>query len=321
MEEIREVNDQKLWDEQIKKNVDYTFLQSWNWGEFQKERGEKVYRVESSNGSCQFFTVSAKRGKFLFVPHATFVSKELLNYLKKTAAEEGCIFIRFSPWILESERSLKEFRSLGFKDAPTMMHAEETWLVPIDGTESEVFSRMRKTHRNLVRRAEKDGIIIERSGDIDILYKLLVETSKRHKFVPFSKAYLEKEWEVFSIDKSCELFVGKFDGEILAAAIIIFYGKFAFYYQSGSKETRLPVNYSLQWEVIKEAKKRGCEIYNMWGVAAENSKNSDGLFMFKSGFGGEAKKYMHAQDLVLSPKYYLTLLAEKIPRRWRNFGR
>lgn len=311
--EIKEVSSQDEWDKLVTSQDDYTFLQSWDWGEFQKSRGEKVWRVVVGDKPCQFFTVSARRGKFLFVPHVTFVNKELVEFLKKTAQEEKCVFIRISPWMTNGG-----FAKFDFREAPTMMHAEETWLVPISGSEGEVFSKMRKTHRNLIRRAERENIRIQRSKDLKILHHLLVETSKRHKFVPFSSSYLEKEWAAFSIDNACELFVGEFDKEVLAAALIIFYGKFAFYYQSGSKETRLPVNYLLQWEVIKEAKMRGCEIYNMWGVAAENSKNSGGLFMFKSGFGGEAKKYLHAQDLVLSPKYYLTYALEKIPRRWRH---
>lgn len=303
------------WDKFITSQPDYTFLQSWNWGEFQKAMGEKVWRLENS---CQAFTVTAKRGKFLFVPHLTTKIQDTKYKIQEIAKKENCSFIRVSPWLEDSEENRNYFKKLGFRPAPIMMHAEETWLVPLDKSEEEIFSGMRKTHRNLIRRATKENVIIEKStnlSDLSYLSDLQLEAAKRHNFVPFSKEYLEKEITAFG--KDAVLFLGKHRDEILSAALIIFYGKFAFYYQSGSKTSNIPVNYLLQWEVIKEAKKRGCTIYNLWGVTAENKSNASGLLTFKSGFGGYQKNYLHAQDLILSPKYYLTYVLERIPRKWR----
>lgn len=300
------------WDKFITSQPDYTFLQSWNWGEFQRAMGERVWRLENS---CQAFTVTAKRGKFLFIPHGLFFEEKLIGLAKK----ENCSFIRVSPWLEDNEKNKNYFRKLGFKPAPIMMHAEETWLVPLDKSEEEIFSAMRKTHRNLIRRAIKENVIIEKStnlSDLSYLDDLQLEAAKRHNFVPFSKEYLEKETTAFG--KDAVLFLGKWQSSTLSAALIIFYGKFAFYYQSGSKVSNIPVNYLLQWEVIKEAKKQGCTIYNLWGVTAENKSNASGLLTFKSGFGGYQKNYLHAQDLILSPKYYLTYLLERIPRKWRS---
>jgi len=72
----------------------------------------------------------------------------------------------------------------------------------------------------------------------------------------------------------------------------------------------------LQWEAIKEAKQRGCERYNFWGIADEKSKIKKhpwwGLSLFKMGFGGYRKEYVKTQDLPLSPSYWLTFIFEKI---------
>lgn len=306
---MEEITDQKTWDDFVTSKSDYTFLQSWNWGEFQKTQGERVWRFKDVG---QVVTVSARRGKFLFIPHGWGFNKELVNLAKR----EGYSFIRVSPWLEDTEKNRGLFKKFGFRPAPTMMHAEETWLVPIDKSEDEILAGMGKTHRNLIRRAIKDGVVIEKSDDVDILYDLQLEAARRHSFVPFLKKYLEQEVKVFG--KNAVLFLGKWQGQTLSAALIVFYGRFAFYFQSGSKQTKVPVNYLLQWEVIKEAKKRGCIIYNMWGVSAENKGNAGGLYTFKSGFGGFQKNYLHAQDLVLSPKYYLTYILEKIPRRLRS---
>lgn len=329
--EIKEITEKYSWDRFITSCPDYTFLQSWNWGEFNNLRGEKTWRLgifdgQKQIGACQVLSVSARRGNFLFVPHGpvpilnkeTF--KELVNYLKILCRENNGAFLRVSPWIERTGENLELFRELGFRPAPTIMHTEETWLLSLQETEVTLLSQMRKTHRNLIRRAEKEAVEIEAGSDVKqlkVLYELQLEAATRHNFVPFSEKYLREEFSLFVKDGSARLFLAKHKGEYLAAAIIIFYGKIAFYFQSGSRQTNIPVNYSLQWEVIKEAKRRGCEVYNFWGISAENKSNERGLYMFKSGFGGFEKDYLHAQDLVLSPRYWLTNGIERIPRAWR----
>jgi len=76
-----------------------------------------------------------------------------------------------------------------------------------------------------------------------------------------------------------------------------------------------PGNYLLQWEAIKEAKKRGMKKYNFWGVAPLDSKDHrfSGISIFKRGFGGEDVQYLHAQDLIINhKKYVITFAIEKI---------
>lgn len=343
---IKEITDQKTWDDLVTSFPDYTFLQGWNWGEFQKAMGERVWRFETQDkrhkiqGVCQAITVTASRGKFLFVPHGPLVKvqdprlktqeiyKELTSHLANLAKREGCSFLRISPWVKATGENKEIFRELGFRPAPMLMHTEETWLVDIAKPEEQLLSQMRKTTRNLIRRAQRDGVVIDQIQDtgtttqeaVKKLHELQRETVKRHHFVPFSQKYLETEFKIFSRDNQALLFLGKYAGRVYAAAVIIFYGQFAFYFHSASKETNIPVNYLLQWEVIREAKSRGCQVYNLWGVAPENKPNHPwaGLTVFKSGFGGFRKDYMHAQDLPLSPKYWLTYTLEKIPRTWRQ---
>ncbi|MEI8067962.1 MAG: peptidoglycan bridge formation glycyltransferase FemA/FemB family protein [Candidatus Shapirobacteria bacterium] len=332
--EIKEISQKAIWEKFVQSQEDYTFLQGWNWGEINKTTGEKLFRLglyDQKNliGICQVFTISARRGKFLFVPHGPILKsfsqtnlKFVFDYLKKLAKTEKVDFIRISPWLESTEKNKKIYKNLGFKSAPIFMHAEETWLIDIDKDENTLLSEMRKTTRNLISRATRDGVEIIKSTDpkdIKYLYDLQLETSKRNHFVPFSKKILELELNTFGQDNQCLLFLGKHNKIITGAAIIIFYGKFVFYYQSGSVENKVPINYLLQWEVIKEAKSRGCKIYNMWGIAPPNVPNHPwiGLTTFKTGFGGFNKNYLHAQDLILSPKYYLTYIIEKIPKTLR----
>jgi Uncharacterized protein involved in methicillin resistance len=333
--DIKEITDRSIWDGFVGSFPDFTFLQGWSWGEFNIARGERVWRWGVYEGStligvCQVVSVTARRGSFLFVPHGplskTIDNSSFLSHLIKkmvdVARASKYSFIRISPWLEATDENKMLFSQLGFSDAPSYMHAEETWLLPLEGDEQALLREMRKTTRNLISRAERDGVEIIKSSDVTdlrVLFDLQKETALRHNFVPFSENYLKTEFEIFRKSDEALLFLGKHNGVISSAAIIIFFGKRAFYFQSGSIRSVAPVSYILQWEVIKEAKRRGCLLYNLWGVAPENDLDHQwvGLTTFKSGFGGHRKNYMHAQDLPLSKKYWITYIAERIPRRFR----
>ena len=96
-----------------------------------------------------------------------------------------------------------------------------------------------------------------------------------------------------------------------ASAIIIFYGNMAAYRHSASLQLdkRLPTSYLIQWEAIKEAKKRGVMWYNFWGIAPEGASSKHpffGITHFKKGFGGSHMELLPCFDIPLKMRYYLT---------------
>ena len=259
--EIKEIVDKTTWEEFITSLADYTFLQSWSWGEFNRLRGERIWRLglyerDRLTGVCLVVSVTAKRGTFLFVPHGplmwNFTSARLeflVAYLVNLCREHHYYFIRISPWLESSQPNRKIFLGLGFRPSPSLMHTEETWLLDLGKKdERQLFSEMRKTTRNLVRRASREGVEVVKTKnvkDVGYLYKLQMATVKRHRFVPFTKQYLDDEFKVFVNDDQIMLFLARHKGQILAAAQIIFYGEMAFYFHSGSVESSAPVNLSL----------------------------------------------------------------------------
>jgi len=338
-----------------------TFLQSWNWGEFQRAEGNKIWRVGIFENndliSVALITkIQAKRGSFLFLPHAPSVTlakeggpaikyeilKTLLKELKKIAKEEGVGFIRISPiWerVKEDKSSsspfaatrvnkenIEIFKKLGFREAPIHMHPELTWELDITSSEQGLLKGMRKTTRYLIRRAlkNKDIEIIQSQNlkDVEIFDKLYQETVKRHHFFPFSLKYLKNEILAFQPNNQVAIFLGKYKGEVVCAGIFVFWLNLAFYHHGASslKYSKIPVSYLLQWEAIKEAKRRGCKVFNFWGIAPEEKKSHPwaGLTLFKKGFGGYKKEYLKTQDLPLSKSYWLTYFFEKLRKLKRK---
>ncbi len=42
---IKEITDKKIWEETLLNYSEKSFLHSWNWGEFNKLMGNKIWRL------------------------------------------------------------------------------------------------------------------------------------------------------------------------------------------------------------------------------------------------------------------------------------
>ena len=356
--EIKIIEDKETW-EKFLEGKEKTFLQSWNWGEFQKKLGEEIFRLSFFEENkllalSLVIRIRAKRGNFFLIPHGPIlrennfplkekVLKSITLYLKNLSRER-VNFLRIAPIFERNKENKRVFKELGYREAPLHIHPEITWLIDISKPEDEIFANFRKVHRNLIRRAQKEGVSIEKSDsfqEVEKFNKIYQETAHRQKFVPFSEDYLKKEFESFNRDKQILIFTAKYQDQILSSAFIIFYDQTVYYHQGASIHSKIPAPYLLQWAVIKEAKKRGCQRYNMWGVAPLNQKIYQqerekkekinpykifkrkhpwfGLSLFKTGFGGQAKFYLKSQDLPFNKKYFLNFIVEKSRKIKRRY--
>lgn len=347
---IQEIGELSTWNVFFDQNGSPSFLQSWEWGEFEEKMGYRVtrlgvYKKNELAGIAQVIHMKTRRGSFLFIPHGPIMNvergtwnveriiKALQEYLIDLAKKENCSFIRIAPILENMPENQKIFADLGFKKAPIYMHAERLWVLPlyhldIDRSkmvinDEEILSKMRKTTRYLIRKAQREGVIIEKRTDemaVDDFYKIYEQTAARENFVPFSKAFIREEFNAFNKTGNALFLFGKVHpAGGIASALIIFTKSTGFYHQGASIHTKIPVTYLLQWEAIKEARRRGCQFYNFWGIQQEGRtpKSWSGLTLFKQGFGGQQIDYLPTQDLVLSPKYYLIYLYERL-LAWRR---
>ncbi len=358
MMEVREMNDKNIWEEFLLLCDRKSFLQSWNWGEFQKSLGNKVWRfglyenqyhrpVYGTDGGLVAVALvikhTARRGSFLIVPHgpvtaqsiaqsqpsteqsssALAVLKVLLERLKKLAREEKVDFIRISPIWERLPENEKLFKDLKFRLRPLHTHPESSWKLNIEPSEEDLMNGMRKTTRYLIKQAEKNNDIeIIQSfdlKDVEEFNKMHLEVVKKQNFVPFSLEYFEKEFLAFAEDKQVALFLAKYKGKLVAASYGIFWSNMAFYHHAAllTEYKKVPAAYLLQWTAIKEAKNRGCKIYDFWGYSdpVKNPKHPySGPTLFKMGFGGYKEEYVMTQDLPTSQKYWISYIIERIRR-------
>lgn len=333
---IQEVTSKNIWEDFLTTHQPHSFLTSWNWGEVQSRLGTQIIRLgvfkeDRLVAVVLVLFVQARRGAFLFCPHGPVVAEgedryavleTLTHFLAKRGKDLRCSFIRISPLFLNNEENRTMFIRLGFRNAPVhLMHPELAWLLDVQKDDEVLMKEMRKTTRYLIRKAEKEGVVIKEGTDTEALETFLRvyrTTVHRQQFTPFKDESFRSELEVFRADNQVKLFRAEYEGKVIASAIIIFYGSSGFYHHGASDQaySQIPGSYLLQWRVIQEARQRGCHFYNFWGVVRPEQKKHPwaGLSLFKMGFGGFEEEYVHAQDYILSSRYWLVYLIERIRR-------
>lgn len=335
---IKEINKKVDWEKFMTSHQEGNFLHSWNFGEFHEKLGKKVKRIGFFEenilvGVMLCIVEKAKRATYLTVPGGPIIDwskQNQVDLFRKTIEEiaktESCSFIRVRTQILENLENSKLFEKLGFKIAPMHLHAEITRQLDLTKSEEELLAEMRKTTRYEIRQALKLEIKIETSKnceDIEEFYELQKDTAKRQGFVEFDKKFLEEQFATFTADNQVLLYTAYLGKIKLAQAFVIFYNQEADYHYGASTldGRKYPGAYLIQWEAIKEAKKRGIKRYNLWGVAKEGETNHRfwGVSVFKRGFGGEDVEYLHARDLVINPlAYQVNWLIESARKRVRR---
>jgi lipid II:glycine glycyltransferase (peptidoglycan interpeptide bridge formation enzyme) len=348
--EIQLATDSVAWDAFLALKPWTPFLQSWTMGDVYKDIEQEPVRLVAMDqgkitGICFGHVVHARRGKHLSIPYGPVIdsaldqskSDDVLTAILKRACDEakkhGCSFVRLSPFF-ESGSHTDAFKKAGCISSPLHLLAEHVWYLPLkkDGAmrkEEEILAEMRKTTRNLIRRAEKEGVTIETSADpmkdLPHFMKLHDETRSRHGFTPYTNSFFRAQVKYFTEKDEVTLYLARYQGEVIAASIHMHTGGETSYHHgaSGAAHRNIPASYLLQWRAIQDAIARGDRIYNFWGIAPRDAEGKpikhpfNGVTLFKTGFGGQNLDLVHCMDIPVNSKYWLTRAFEML-RKWRR---
>ncbi|HSX58007.1 MAG TPA: peptidoglycan bridge formation glycyltransferase FemA/FemB family protein [Candidatus Saccharimonadales bacterium] len=333
----QEITDKDFWNNFLTQSQNPTFLQSWEFGDFYLSINKKIWRLGESEGKklqsiCLLVKQETKLGSFLYSPGGPIVTKESLQTLiekaKEIATEEQVSFVRFDPRIVANEVE-EEFKKLGLVEASGFTQPQTSLLLDLTKTEEELRHGLSESTRYNVGWVTRQGLRVEvsqKDEEIEIFLRLLEETSARQNFsLTGEKDYYKKQFLTLKKEGLTKLYLTyepEKDGkEVLAAAIVVTFGKMTTYLHaaSSSKSPKLRAPYLQQWQIIMDAKNSGSEVYDFWGIAKSDSKSDPwaGVTSFKKSFGGEMVTYEKPFDLALSNKYHL----DKIIERARLFKR
>ncbi|MCF7907166.1 peptidoglycan bridge formation glycyltransferase FemA/FemB family protein [Patescibacteria group bacterium] len=297
--EIREIQEKENWQ------TGDQFLQSWEWGDFQKKMGRKIWRLavqEKNKTLVQALIIknSLPLGfGYLYCPRGPFfqdVSGQVtldffFKQIKVLADQEKAIFFRFEP--------LKEI-SLSLKIKKTSdVQPSQTAFLDLQKKEADLLSAMHSKTRYNIRLAQRKGVEIEESQSLDCFWRLLQETAKREEFQIHDFEYYR---ELLNLSQS-KLYLARYLDKILAAHLVIFFNQRAFYVHGGSSRefSQVMAPHLLHWEAIRIANNNKCEYYDFWGI---DSQKWPGLTKFKMNFGCRQVTYPGTFDLPFSSFWY-----------------
>ena len=315
---IEEIKDKNTWNGIISGH-DGSLLQSWQWGELQRNCQRKVWRLAFRDGDN--FVLAAQIIKhtlpfnksYLYCPRGPvgkfkFAVKKLLKYLKTVGKKEKAIFFRVDPEVEDGAELFTALRKSGFKLAKKQVQPQNTLMLDLAKSEDDLLAGMHRKARYNIRLAQRRGVTIRQSvdpQDVDTFFDLMRETTKRDRFSSHLPEYYQKQVEILGQDNLLKLFLAEYEGQIIAVAIVSFFGNRATYLHGASsyQHRNLMAPHLVQWAAIKEAQKRGCSWYDFNGIAPSDAGENHpwaGVTRFKRGFGGQEKNWTGTLDLSYS---------------------
>jgi len=339
--EIREIKDKNSWNDFVIKNGEYsTFLQSFEWGEFQKNLGRKIWRwgvFENEKLGAVALVIKNKLpfGKsYLYIPRGpvsynsqlithnffkqiiSFIKDKSVIFLKVDLVKE---FSRHEVGIFASLQQVSSFSPYGECPTGTQFPIKETssvqpkhtLVLDLEKSEEELLVEMHPKTRYNIGLAERKGVKIRFSNDkkdLDKFLELIKITSERDKFLPHAENYYKKMFASLG-DGILQVALAEYEDQVLTANLVMFFGNTATYLHgaSSNKHRNLMAPHLLQWEMIKKAKEQGFKNYDFWGIAPEGSEKEKawtGVTRFKRGFGGQEISYPGTFDIPLNSFWY-----------------
>lgn len=305
------------------------FLQSRQWLAFQKATGNDVVSFVMDGFSANgIFYMLPLVGKYLYIPKGPIFidATENMKKLLDLAKEQNVKWIRIEP---ENETAFQEIQkasSYKIVPAPHDIQPKELLVMDITLDENALLSCMKSKTRYNIRLAEKRGVKVFATRDEkykQAFFDLITATSDRKDISPHPRAYYEKFFEIFP-PEMCQLFIAEYDGEVLAANILILFEGRAIYLHGGSSDRHRDVMapFLLQWKQICFAKQQGCREYDFGGVKILNQrleKNDwSGITRFKQGFSPETVPtvYPGTFDIIIDSRVYFLY---RTFRTFKNF--
>ena len=329
------------WQESLLKLPQPHPLQSWQWGEFKSRWGWQAlpFLMRIGDSPDQKKTLAAAlvlkrrlpRTSFsvLYVPKGPLLDykrgplrRVVLSELEQISRIEKAVFIKIDPnvvqsWGVEDQRRTpighkfsEELISRGWRFSREQIQFRNTVELDLMRNEDELLAKMKQKTRYNIRLAGRKDITV-RPGtpdDFKLIAEMYQTTAARDGFAVRPVEYYLDAWQTLYRANLAQPLLAEFEGQPLAAVIIVRYGKRAIYMYGAStnRERKRMPNYLLQWEAIRWAKAQGCDVYDFWG-APDNFVEEDplwGVWRFKEGFRGQVVQHIGAWDFVARPFWY-----------------
>lgn len=336
--------DIEKYEEFLQKHPKGHFLQSLKWAKVKSNWHNEIITVNDENGNIKG-SMSLLIRKLPFINYTIMYSprgpvcdihdrdtiRKLIDKAKEIAGKYKSYVLKLDPDIEKDDREFikiaKELKMKIKDHSKDFEGAQPRFVFRLDlrnKTEEELMMSFHHKVRYNIRLAIRKGVEIRigTKEDIPEFHKIMVETGIRDKFVVRSASYFEKMLDCLGPD-NIRLYLAFYQGKMIAGTIAVLYGNKCWYLYGASSNQHRNVmpNHLLQWEMIKWALEKGCDIYDFRGVSGNLDENHPlyGLYRFKKGFGGKFTEFVGELDYVFNPFIYF--MAEKSEAIYRKLRR
>jgi len=197
-----------------------------------------------------------------------------------------------------------------------------SYITNIQKSDEDILNSFHGKHRNVIRKAIKDGVTIEETKDINIIYKIISDTMIRQNIIYYPS--LEFLQGLSSKINSNVLFLkATKDGVTQGAGVFIYDHESSYYMYGGSIERpHIGSVNLLHYEAIKILKNRDVQKYDFVGARINFKTGSkyEGLDRFKKRFGGELNKGFAFRFVVNPIKFKLFNIISKIYLKLKGYN-
>ncbi len=189
---------------------------------------------------------------------------EALKALRAFAFEDlGCVHLE----VLDRHLTMQDVAELELD-----VTSEPTFVTPLDRSEEEIFAGMKSACRRCIRKAERNGLIIEEAspeGFASEYHEQLIDVFAKQKLTPpYSREYVQNLIDrIYPSGDALLLRAVTSDGERIASAIYFGHGDHSLFWGNGSfrsHQIHRP-NEALHWYALKYWKRRGVRFHDWCG--------------------------------------------------------
>lgn len=318
--------EKNIYDQFVAVSSDGSFLQSWDWGNFQTTQGKTAVRYGVYEGQTLIATVQLLQtkvprlpGYYLYAPYGPVISDSEAKYseeiLDSLIAQikldfPDCWFVR-----LESKTELNYAKH---STKTVRIQPGKTFITDLSQSLDNLQDNMHHKTRYNIKVAAKHNIQVESEVNVSPQHgfhiaefiELLTHTSDRQKFRDHGAEYYKGLIDFFILhnkEAKCKVSLYKafYDKRLVAAAMMVDYGSTRTYLFGGSSENdkNLMAPYAIHWQAMMDAKNTGMTKYDWWGIETASGK-TPGFVQFKLRWGGSEQSYPPVIDIVQNHTWY-----------------
>ncbi|WP_162560163.1 lipid II:glycine glycyltransferase FemX [Methylotetracoccus oryzae] len=211
----------------------------------------------------------------------------------------------------------------GFREVGEYFHVpRDTLLIDLTHSDTDILAQMKPKGRYNVAVARKHGVVIvedaSEQGVIDFC-EMQTEMCERKGIKGQGSDYYQRLIPLLARTGQGGVYFAEYQGIRLAAAVVIIFGNVATYLYGASRATQRNVMapYLLHFHIMREAKARGCEIYDLFGISPRHEAESGwtSFSEFKRKLGGREMSWVpsldHVYDSLAYARYRESLQAEQ----------